>query len=243
MISVDIPLAIGRKKSLSLLENMEDNGEIIGLVTQKNANTDNPSADDIYKVGTAVSILKVIRSPQGGSTTIIVHGLTRFRILEILKTEPYITARVERLETTGRTTKKLKAVMVSVKKMAIKVTMLSPNAPEEAALVIENIDDPDALADFVSAMLNVTLDEKQEFLEETNYVKRLDLISVALASQLELLELSDKIHGKVRSAIDKTQREYFLQEQLKAIQSELGQDDKNFSDIAHSAVNKRSGHR
>ncbi|ARN55944.1 endopeptidase La [Sedimentisphaera salicampi] len=226
-----VPLAIGRDRSLALLDELDSEEEIIGLITQKKSEVENPKAKDIYDIGTAVSILKVIRSPGGGATTVIVHGLTRFRIDEVIQTDPFIKARVSRVESKGRVTKKLKAMMVNVKKMAIKVASLSPNAPEEASLVIENIDDPGSLADFVAATLNVSTKEKQEFLEEESFNKRLQKVSVSLANQLELLELSDKIHGEVRQAIDKTQREYFLQEQLKAIQSELGHDDKMQGDL------------
>ena len=122
-------------------------------------------------------------------------------------------------------TKQLQALMVSVRHSANRVIALSPNVPEEASVLLENIEDPSSLADFLAANLNMDLAQKQDLLEELDPGKRLEKISVALAHQLEVLELSHKIQGQVRESIDKTQREYFLQEQLKAIQTELGQQD------------------
>ncbi|MFI4912755.1 MAG: endopeptidase La [Sedimentisphaeraceae bacterium JB056] len=225
-----IPLALSRDKSQKLLDECNTEEDTIGLVTQKKADIENPGAKDIYNIGTAASILKVIKSPQG-PTTIIVHGIMRFRIDEVLQTEPFIKAKVSPIRVKVRETKKLRAVMVNVKRMANKVISLSPNAPEEAMYIIENINDASALADFVAATLNVPVKEKQAILNELDPVKRLDMVSLSLANQTELLELSNKIHGQVRSAIDKTQREYFLQEQLKAIQNELGQNDRKTEEL------------
>lgn len=231
-----IPLALSRQRSQKLLDEINTDEDIIGLVTQKNAEIDNPGIKDIYNIGTAVSILKVIRSPHG-ATTIIVHGITRFKLGNITQFEPFIKAEVTPLVSRVRITKKLRATMVNVKRMANKLISLSPNAPEEAIYIVENISEPSALADFVAATLNVPVKDKQMLLEELDPVKRLDLVSVTLANQIELLELSNKIHGQVRSAIDKTQREYFLQEQLKAIQSELGQSDRRTEELDTLAAN------
>ncbi|MHC4905833.1 MAG: LON peptidase substrate-binding domain-containing protein, partial [Planctomycetota bacterium] len=163
--------------------------------------------------------------PQG-SVNVVVHGIMRFKVVEFTATEPYLKARIEPLQVRARNTKKLQALMVNVRDTADRVISLSANVPEEAGLLLENIQDPSALADFLAATLNISIVEKQELLEETDAYKRLEKISVALASQLEVLELSHKIQGQVRESIDKTQREYFLQEELKAIQAELGQDDR-----------------
>lgn len=231
-----IPLALSRQRSEKLLDEIDTDQDTIGLVTQKRADTENPGAKDIYSIGTAVSVLKVIRSPQG-PTTIIVHGIMRFRIDEVLQTEPFIKAKISPIKVKVRSSKKLRAMLVNIKRMANKVISLSPNAPEEAMYIIENINDPSALADFVAATLNVPVKEKQAFLNELDPIKRLNMVALALANQTELLELSNKIHGEVRSAIDKTQREYFLQEQLKAIQNELGQADRKTEEINVLAEN------
>ena len=225
-----MPLAIGRERSKKLLDDIEDEETIIGLVAQKNPQIEEPDVKDIYKIGTAATVLKVIQMPQG-SKTVIVHGLTRFKITEIVQVKPYIKAKVEFVSTKIRLTKTIKAIMVSVRQSAAKVIAMSPNAPEEAAIMLENIHNPSALGDFIIAMLNIPLKEKQAFLEELNPKVRLEKISHVLANQIELLELSHKIQGQVRNSIDKTQREYFLQEQLKAIQTELGLGDKRSDEL------------
>jgi len=218
------PLAVGREKSKALLNDTVPNKSVIGLVTQFNADKDNPGFKDIYTVGTAATVLKVIKMPQG-SMHIIVHGVARFKITKRLTTKPYLKAKVQLLESKKRMTKKLQAMIVSVRHAANRVISLSPNVPEEASVLLENIEDPSALADFLAANLNLQIPDKQQLLEELDPGKRLERISLALANQLEVLELSHKIQGKVRDSVDKNQREYFLQEQLKAIQTELGKDD------------------
>ena len=224
------PLAIGRARSRKLLEDTRPNESIIGLVTQHRPETKRPGFDDIYSVGTAASVLKLIKMPQG-SIHIVVHGITRFKITERLATEPYLKARVQLLNVTARMTKKLQALIVNVRHLANRVIALSPNVPEEASVLLENIENPSALADFLAANLSLKIAEKQELLEELNAGKRLETISIALANQLEVLELSHKIQGRVRESIDKSQREYFLQEQLKAIQSELGKGDRQTEEL------------
>ncbi len=218
------PLAIGRKRSKALLSDADNNESVIGLLTQRNPNVDVPGFKDLYSVGTTASILKVIKLPQG-SMHVVVHGITRFKVIERLGTKPYLKARVKYLDVKVRMTKKLQALIVSVRQAANRVIALSPNVPEEASVLLENIENPSALADFLAANLSLDIAKKQQLLEELDATKRLEQISVVLAHQLEVLELSHKIQGRVRESIDKNQREYFLQEQLKAIQNELGQKD------------------
>jgi ATP-dependent Lon protease len=225
-----MPLAVGRQRSKRLLKDIRPQQTIFGLIAQKKAEVENPAPADLYSVGTAASVLKIIKMPQG-SLNIIVHGLVRFRVIEYVATEPYLKARVELLPVKTRKTKKLRALVVHVRNTAHRVISLSPNVPDEAAMLLENIQDPSSLADFLSATLNIPVEEKQKLLEETDTDKRLETISRALAGQLEVLELSHKIQGQVRESIDKNQREYYLQEELKAIQAELGQDDKRTEDI------------
>jgi ATP-dependent Lon protease len=225
-----MPLAVGRQKSQKLLEDSKTGDAVIGLVTQKNPSVDNPTINDIFKIGTASSILKVVKLPQG-SVNVIVHGLIRFKIIEVVSEEPYLKVKIKPLTSKTKITKKLKALMVSVRDAANKVIHLSPNVPEEASILLENIETPSALADFLAANLSIAIPEKQQLLEELDAQKRLEKISLALANQLEVLELSHKIQGQVKQSVEKNQREYFLQEQLKAIQTELGQDDKRTEDI------------
>ncbi|MHC4623246.1 MAG: endopeptidase La [Planctomycetota bacterium] len=232
------PLAIGRERSRRLLEDTKPNESTIGLVTQRNPETDRPNFDELYSTGAAASVLKVIKMPQGPAH-IIVHSIARFQILECVATEPYLKAKVKLLDVSVRTTKKLQALIVSVRQTANRVIALSPNVPEEASVLLENIENPSALADFLAANLGLPLPEKQQLLEDLDATRRLEKISVALASQLEVLELSHKIQGRVRDSIDKNQREYFLQEQLKAIQSELGQEDRRTEELREISENIR----
>ncbi|MBW8002011.1 MAG: endopeptidase La [Planctomycetes bacterium] len=224
------PLAIGRNKSKALLSNIKPNKSIIGLVTQKNPNIEKPDFNDIYKIGTAASVLKIIKMPQG-SIHVIVHGITRFKIIKPIATKPYLKARVQLLSVKTRMTKKLQALIVNVRRTAYRVIELSPNVPEEAAVLLENIENPSALADFLAANLNITIPEKQKILAQLNASKRLEEISLALANQLEVLEMSHKIQGRVRDSVEKGQREFFLQEQLKAIESELGKEDQQTEEL------------
>ncbi len=219
-----IPLTVGRAESKALLADTGRGDAVIGLLTQRRAEVDKPGFDDLYAIGTTASILKSIKMPQG-SVNIFVHGIARFQIVERVATVPYLKAKVKLLDMKVPMTKQLQALIVSVRQTANRMISLSPNVPEEASVLLENIENPSALADYLAANLNMETAQKQEFLEELNPVKRLEKISVVLAHQLEVLELSHKIQGRVRESIDKSQREYFLQEQLKAIQSELGQQD------------------
>jgi ATP-dependent Lon protease len=231
-----MPLAIGRKKSKALLADTEPNETIIGLLAQRNPETDRPDFDNLYSIGTAISVLKVTKLPQG-SVHIVVHGITRFKVIEKVAIKPYLKARIQPLSTKVRKTKKLQALIVSVRQAANRVITLSSNVPEEASVLLENIENPSALADFLAANLSLDIAKKQQLLEELDAAKRLEQISVVLAHQLEVLELSHKIQGRVRESIDKNQREYFLQEQLKAIQTELGQKDLRTEEIKQVAQN------
>jgi len=235
------PLAIGRDASRELILEAKPNDTIIGLVTQKDADIDDPDFSDIYSVGTAASILKIIKMPQG-PIHVVVHALSRFKIKKPLSVDPYLEAEVVGLEVKSRFTKRLHALMVTVRQTAQRVIELSPNVPEEAAVLLENIDHPSAMADFLAANLNLSIQEKQGLLEQLNATKRLEFISVALANQLEVLEMSHKIQGRVRESIDKSQREYFLQEQLKAIQSELGDSDAQADELKQLTKNIKNAH-
>jgi len=225
-----MPLAVGRQRSKRLIKDIAPQDTIFGLLAQKNPDVENPGPKDLYTVGTAASVLKVIRMPQG-SVNVVVHGITRFKVVRFTGTKPYLKARIKPLPVRVRNTKKLKALLVNVRNTANHVISLSANVPEEAALLLDNIQDPSALADFLAATLNISMAEKQALLEEPDAYKRLESISLALASQLEVLELSHKIQGQVRESIDKTQREYYLQEELKAIQAELGQEDRRTEEV------------
>jgi len=231
-----MPLAIGRKRSKALLADTEPNESVVGLLTQRNPETDRPDFDNLYSIGTIVSVLKVTKLPQG-SMHVVIHGIARFKITKRVATKPYLKARIQILNTKIKRTKKLQALIVSVRRAANRVIALSPNVPEEASVLLENIENPSSMADFLAANLSLDIAKKQQLLEELDATKRLEEISLILAHQLEVLELSNKIQSRVRDSIDKNQREYFLQEQLKAIQTELGQKDLRTEELKQLSQN------
>jgi ATP-dependent Lon protease len=230
------PLAVGREKSKALLKDIKPNETVIGILTQRKPDTDKPEFVDLYKTGTAATVLKILRAPQG-AVSIFVHGIARFEVIEPTTTEPYLKARVRLLKGEIKATKRLQAIMVSVRQTANRVIALSPNVPDEVSALLEEIEDPSALADYLAANISLKTEERQKLLEELDPGKRLERISLALASQLEVLELSHKIQGRVQESVEKSQREYFLQEQLKAIQSELGKDDSRAEEIKQLTEN------
>jgi ATP-dependent Lon protease len=225
-----IPLSVGRDKSRRLIADVVAGSKTLGVVAQRNAQIEDPGIDDLYRVGTVVSILKVLNLAEGRQS-IIVHGLVRFGIEDLARTDPYLVAVAHTREDTFESTTELGALIDTAKKEATRVIELSPNVSDDALAILNNIEKPSALADFLAANLNLKLIEKQELLETFDVPDRLRKINKALATQVEILELSEKIQGQVKSQIDKTQREYFLQEQLRAIQKELGEGDGRESEL------------
>ncbi|MBP7937872.1 MAG: endopeptidase La, partial [Phycisphaerae bacterium] len=186
--------------------------------------TEDPGIDDLYRVGTACAILKVLNLPDG-TLSIIVHGLTRFGLAELVQTEPFLLAQVQTHDDPADKTPELDALVHTARQAAYRIFELSPNVPDEARIILDNIDSAGGVADFLAANLSVGLINRQELLETFDVGDRLRKINTALAEQVQLLELSNKIQTQVRQQIDKSQREYYLQEQLKAIQKELGEGD------------------
>ena len=217
-----MPLNVGRAKSKALLDEVMPGEKIVGVITQKNPEVEDPGYGDLYTVGVAAVILKLFKLPDGNQS-IIVHGLTRFRLLGVEQTEPFATGRIEVLEDTLTPGPALDALLASVRQQANRVIELSPNTPDEAAQVLNSITNPSALADFLAANLQADTAEKQRVLEELDVEKRLRIIAARLATQLDVLELQNKIQSQVKENIDKSQRRYYLQEQLKAIRKELGE--------------------
>jgi len=219
-----IPLAIGRDRSRHLIETVLPEQKVIVTVCQKDAKVEDPTSDDLYQVGTAVAVVKLLRL-EDGNQSIIVHALSRVRIEQWLSREPFFQARVSVLHETHTPSTEARALEVNARNLAVRVVELSPSIPQEAAIVINNIEEPGALADFLAANLQMDLAVKQRLLEETEVTERLRQVGVAIQEQLNVLELSRKIQGRVKDSIGKSQQQYFLQEQLKQIQKELGQAD------------------
>jgi ATP-dependent Lon protease len=216
-----MPLNVGRQKSKNLLDEVMPGEKIIGVVTQRNAETEDPQFEDLHTVGVACMILKLFKLPDGNQS-IIVHGLTRFRLNNLTQTDPLAMGHVDVLEDLVEPGAGLDALIASVRQQANRVIELSPNTPDEAAQVLASITAPSALADFLAANLQAESPEKQRMLEEMDVERRLRLIAARLATQLDVLELQNKIQSQVKENIDKSQRRYYLQEQLKAIRKELG---------------------
>jgi len=226
-----VPLSVGREKSRRLVSEVLPEQKVIVTICQKSAEVEQPEPDDLYAVGTAVLVLKLLRGGPGGQAgedgtptqTIIVHGLTRVRVVEWLSREPYLRARIEAVAPSAEVTTESEALAVSARTLARRVLQLLPDVPDEAIGLLEEIQDSDALSDFLAANLQLDAEAKQKLLREADANTRLRDVIGELQRQVEVLELSNKIQDQVKANIDKSQREYFLQEQLKAIQKELGQ--------------------
>src|SRR5687768_13794281 len=219
-----MPLNVGRPKSKALLDEVMPGDKLIGVCTQKNPDVEDPQYADLHTVGVVCTILKLFKLPDGNQS-IIVHGLSRFRLLSLDRTEPFAVGKIEILEDSTEAGPGLDALVASVRQQANRVIELSPNTPDEAAQVLNSIQDPSALADFLAANLQADTAEKQAMLEELNVEKRLRMIAARLATQLDVLELQSKIQSQVKENIDRSQRRYYLQEQMKAIRKELGDAD------------------
>ena len=219
-----MPLNVGRQKSKNLLDEVMPGDKLIGVITQKNAEIEDPQQTDLYPVGVVCMILKLFKLPDGNQS-IIVHGQSRVRLNSVPQTEPFARGEIEILEDTLAEGPHIEALIASVRQQANRVIELSPNTPDEAAQVLNSITNPPALTDFLAANLQSDTAEKQLLLEELDVEKRLRMIAARIATQLDVLELQSKIQSQVKENIDKSQRRYYLQEQLKAIRKELGEGD------------------
>jgi len=221
---VVIPITVGRDKSLALVKSSYENNKIIGVVAQKDENVENPTENDIYKIGTVAQILKLIKMPDG-SKSIVIQGKSIFTINNITQSDPYFIADVEAYENVlDMSGLELDAALRSVKETATQIVNLSPNIPSEASIAINNISSPTFLLNFIASNLNVSIEEKQEILETREFSIRLEKVIEYLNKELQVLNLSEEIRSKVKTDIDEQQRDFYLRQQLKAIQEALGED-------------------
>ncbi len=219
-----VPLTIGRPSSLKLLDESLPQSKIIALVTQRDEDAEDPEPRQLFEIGCAAMVLKLIRLPDG-NVSIIVHGLARIAIHQILQRTPYYRAAVERIpEKPGDGGKMFSAAVNQLRQQARQLIELTPNAPEQAMTVLENIQDPSNLADFLAANLNLDVQQKQDLLEEPDVAKRIRRVLHHVSHQLEIVKLQQKIQEDVQTSITDTQKRLFLREQMKAIQKELGED-------------------
>jgi ATP-dependent Lon protease len=220
---VVIPITAGRDKSIKLIDEANASTKIIGVVAQKEETVENPTANDLHQVGTVARILKVLKMPDG-NITVIIQGQKRFEIEEVTTEEPYIRAVIKEFSDIrpAKTDKEFKAITESIKELAIDIIEESPNIPTEATFAIKNIESDSFLVNFVSSNMNLNVKEKQALLEINNLKKRALETLRYMNLELQRLEIKNDIQSKVRHDLDQQQREYFLHQQMKTIQEELG---------------------
>ncbi|MGC4103975.1 endopeptidase La [Ferruginibacter sp.] len=221
---VVIPITVGRDKSIKAVNDAYKADKLIGVVAQKDSTVEEPVVSDLEDIGTVAKIVKLIKMPDGG-TTIIIQGRKRFKIEEITSEDPYFKARIKVLtEENLKGDADFEAMVGSIKDLAGQIVGLSPNLPSEAAIILKNIENPSFLIHFVSSNLNSDIKEKQKLLEISNIKARAELLMNMMQTELQYAELKNKVTNKTRNELDKQQREYFLQQQMKAIKEELGGD-------------------
>ncbi len=221
---VVLPITVGRDKSIKAVNDAYRGDKLIGVIAQKDINVEDPEVKDLEQIGTVARIVKMIKMPDGG-TTIIIQGKSRFRVEAITGEDPYFKAKIEKLEEEeSPKDEDFNAYVANIKDLAADIVQLSPNIPTEASIILRNIENPSFLIHFVSSNLNTDIKDKQRLLELNHIRERADLLMQLLQKELQFAELKNKVTTKTRTELDKQQREYFLQQQLKSIKEELGGD-------------------
>ena len=220
---VVIPITVGRDKSIKLIQEANKGNKIIGVVSQKVQEEESPEFKDLHMVGTVAQIVRLLKMPDG-SSTVIIQGKRRFRMIEMTQTEPFMRASVEILKEQKFDTKnkELNMMFKNIKDLALQIIKDSPNIPSEAQFAIKNIDSPTFLVNFISSNMNADVSKKQDMLEEMEIKSRVMKVLEHLSMESQMLEMRNEIHNKVRKDLDKQQREYFLHQQMRTIQDELG---------------------
>ena len=220
---VVIPITVGRDKSIRLVRDAYNTeSKLIGVTTQYNVEIEDPTEEDLYRVGTIARILKMIRMPDG-SITIVIQGRSRISIDEFIQADPYFRAHISKKPEQEPGKKEAQALMRSLKMEANRIIEISPNIPTEAKIALQNINSLSFLVHFISSNLNLEVPDKQKILEISSLLDKGEVVLEYLGKELAVLELSEEIQSRVRSDLDKQQREYYLRQQIKAIQDELGE--------------------
>ena len=239
---VVIPITVGRDKSIKLIKDAYASDRIIGVVSQKDVSIEDPKLSDLNSIGTIAQILRMLRMPDG-NTTVIIQGKRRFKIADIVQDEPYLRAKVEAFSDVPSIHKdeEFNAIVDSLKDISMEIIQQSPNIPSEASFAIRNIESPSFLINFISSNMNADVDKKQYLLEMNDLKDRATKVLEHLTKELQMLELKNQIQSKVKTDLDKQQREYFLNQQLKTIQEELGGNtpDKEISEMRERAKAKK----
>jgi ATP-dependent Lon protease len=224
------PLAVGQERSVKLVNDILSGERQLVLVASRDPEIDEPGPDDLHQVGVSGFVARMLKVPDG-SIRILVQAGERVRIGDYVTEEPYLVARIEPLQDHVEESPELEALTRNVQSSFTEIIEQIPYLPEELQLAVTNIDDPSALTHLIAGALRIGTDEKQELLEEVDVTKRLRRLTEILARELEVIQLGSKIQSQVQSEIDKGQREYFLREQLKAIQQELGEGDEQQAEV------------
>jgi ATP-dependent Lon protease len=218
------PINVGRDKSLKAIETAMQGDKLLGIVAQKEARNEDPSADDLYQTGTVVKILKSVIMP-GNKLNVIIQGISRIKVREWKEEEPFLRAQVDVFPQPEVDGDEFDALLSNLRELARKIIDLSPHIPSEASFLVRSIDSPGMLSDIVATNLSIGIEEKQELLNTFDTRERIEKVIALLEKEIQVLELSNKIQTEVKGEMDKAQREYYLREQLKAIQKELGEVD------------------
>jgi ATP-dependent Lon protease len=225
-----IPLTIGQERSIKLIDDVLASDRLLVLMTSKNAEIEAPGPDELYQIGTVGVAHKMVKLPDN-TMRILVQGLQRVRVARYVREEPYLVADIEPIKDTAAEGKEMEALRASLLSVFSKIVSLVPYLPEELEMAAANVDEPGALAFLVASTMRIKTEDKQALLEESDVSARLRKLVSLLTQELEVLELGSKIQSDVRSEIDKTQRDYFLRQQLKAIQAELGETDEQQAEV------------
>ena len=221
---VVLPITVGRDKSIMAVTDAYKADKLIGVVAQKDSNVEDPGINDIVNIGSVARIVKLIKMPDGG-TTVIIQGRNRFKIKSIISEDPYFKASIEIIkDELAPKDEDFAAYVSNIKETAAEIIQLSPNIPAEASIILKNIENPSFLIHFVSSNLNAELHEKQQLLETNNIRERADMLMKMLQRELQFAELKNKVTNKTKTELEKQQRDYFLQQQMKSIKEELGGD-------------------
>src|SRR3982751_930907 len=221
---VVLPITVGRDKSIKAVNDAYKADKLVGVLAQKDSNVEDPAFSDLVSIGTVAKIVKQIKMPDGG-TTVIIQGKSRFKVEEVTTEDPYFKAKIQTLvEEESPKDPDFEAYVANIKDLATEIIQLSPNIPSEASIILRNIENPSFLIHFVSSNLTIDIRDKQRLLEINNIRERADILMQYLQKELQFAELKNKVTNKTRAEIDKQQREYFLQQQLKSIKEELGGD-------------------
>ena len=225
-----MPITVGQERSIKLIDDALVKDKIIGIVSVKNPESDLPTPEDLYPMGCSAVILKMTKLPEN-HMGVIVQGQSRIIIGEYTQTTPYLKAKVELIKEELKKDVEIEALMVSIKSLFRRAVELAPQIPSEVGVLVASMEDPRSLADFIASNFNISVAEKQEILELIDLKKRLERVVSILNKELQVLELGSKIQSELKKEMDKTQREYYLREQLKAIQRELGEEDERTVEI------------